>query len=69
MINEREMTRPSAPPPDAAGERHNALRQRPRRLRRTPGLRDLLRETRLGVSDLVLPVFITEETDDSPASV
>ena len=31
---------------------------RPRRLRRTPALRDLVRETTLGPDDLVLPLFV-----------
>jgi porphobilinogen synthase len=35
-------------------------RQRPRRLRRTPGLRRLVRETALSVDDLVLPLFVRE---------
>lgn len=32
-----------------------------RRLRRSPALRDLVRETRLHVSDLVMPVFVAPE--------
>ena len=31
-----------------------------RRLRRTPVLRDLVRETRLDAADLVLPLFVEE---------
>ena len=31
-----------------------------RRLRRTPGLRALVRETRLDVGDLILPLFVTD---------
>ncbi|MEA2256371.1 MAG: porphobilinogen synthase [Solirubrobacteraceae bacterium] len=34
-----------------------------RRLRRTPVLRDLVRETRLGAGDLVLPLFVEEGLD------
>ncbi|MFC4337238.1 porphobilinogen synthase [Salininema proteolyticum] len=34
---------------------------RPRRLRRTPGLRRLVAETRLHPADLVLPVFVNED--------
>jgi porphobilinogen synthase len=34
--------------------------QRPRRLRRTPALRRLVAETRLGVDDLVAPLFVKE---------
>jgi porphobilinogen synthase len=33
--------------------------QRPRRLRRTPGLRQLVRETSLRASDLIAPIFVT----------
>jgi len=32
--------------------------QRPRRLRRTPALRDLVRETEVRPADLVLPLFV-----------
>jgi len=39
---------------------------RPRRLRRTPALRDLVRETRLEPSDLIYPLFID---DRGPARV
>ncbi len=35
-------------------------RQRPRRLRQTPALRRLVRETRLSPPDLVLPLFVRE---------
>lgn len=35
---------------------------RPRRLRRTAGLRDMIRETRLDVADLILPLFVTTGT-------
>ncbi|MBI4543832.1 MAG: porphobilinogen synthase [Gemmatimonadetes bacterium] len=31
---------------------------RPRRLRRTPNLRNMIRETRVGVEDLILPLFV-----------
>jgi porphobilinogen synthase len=40
---------------------------RMRRLRRTPSLRDLVREVRLSPADLVLPLFVHEE--DAPAPV
>jgi len=43
------------------------LQRRPRRLRRTAGLRALMRETRLGVDDLILPVFVTHEADTTRA--
>ena len=36
---------------------------RPRRLRRTQALRDLVAETRLNVNDLVAPLFVREGTD------
>ncbi len=36
------------------------LRQRPRRLRQTPALRRLVRETRLSPAELVLPLFVRE---------
>jgi porphobilinogen synthase len=34
------------------------LRRRPRRLRRTPGIRDLVRETRLSPENFVYPLFV-----------
>ena len=37
---------------------------RPRRLRRTSPLRDLVRETRLHPDELVLPLFVDENLDD-----
>ncbi len=37
-----------------------ALTHRPRRLRRTPSLRQMVRETTLSVDDLIYPLFITE---------
>ncbi|MDA8061184.1 MAG: porphobilinogen synthase [Actinomycetota bacterium] len=38
---------------------------RPRRLRRTPALRELVAETRLGVDDLVAPLFVREGIDQA----
>jgi porphobilinogen synthase len=38
-------------------------RVRPRRLRRTAALRDLVAETRLGVDDLIAPLFVREGID------
>ncbi len=38
--------------------------RRPRRLRRTPALRRLVAETRLGVDDLVAPLFVREGLGD-----
>jgi porphobilinogen synthase len=37
------------------------LVQRPRRLRRSEGVRNLVRETKLGAHDFVLPLFISEK--------
>jgi delta-aminolevulinic acid dehydratase/porphobilinogen synthase len=39
------------------------LTTRLRRLRRTPGLRALVREARLDVDDLILPLFVTDGED------
>jgi porphobilinogen synthase len=36
---------------------------RPRRLRRTPWIRSMVAETRLGVGDLIWPLFVREGTD------
>ena len=47
----------SAPPPGGFPTR------RLRRLRRTPALRRLVAETRLGVDDLVAPLFVREGTE------
>jgi porphobilinogen synthase len=38
--------------------------RRPRRLRRTGALRDLVAETRLGVDDLIAPLFVREGIDE-----
>ncbi|MEM6784394.1 MAG: porphobilinogen synthase [Bacteroidota bacterium] len=38
------------------------LLRRPRRLRRSPELRRLVRETRLSVNDLIMPLFVAEGT-------
>ena len=37
--------------------------RRLRRLRNTPALRDLMRETRVHLDDLIYPIFIEEELD------
>ena len=47
------MTHPLAPFPHA----------RPRRLRRTPWIRDLVAEVRLTAADLIWPIFVREGTD------
>ena len=39
---------------------NSSLIQRPRRLRRTPGLRNMVQETRLTVDDLIYPMFVME---------
>jgi porphobilinogen synthase len=39
-------------------------RHRPRRLRRTPALRDLVAETNVGVSDLIAPLFVRENATE-----
>src|SRR6266498_898016 len=40
------------------------LIHRPRRLRRSPALRNLVRETQLSVHDFVLPLFVSEKLDE-----
>ncbi|MBA3881591.1 MAG: porphobilinogen synthase [Chthoniobacterales bacterium] len=39
------------------------LVHRPRRLRRTPGLRNLVRETKLSAHDIILPLFVSEKVE------
>src|SRR5262245_17471982 len=39
------------------------LTQRPRRLRRTPALRRMVRETTLDAGDLIAPLFVVEGRD------
>src|SRR4029434_10898225 len=39
------------------------LVHRPRRLRRSPALRNLVRETQLNVHDFVLPLFVSEKLE------
>jgi porphobilinogen synthase len=39
------------------------LVHRPRRLRRSPALRNLVRETQLSVHDFILPLFVSEKLD------
>jgi len=43
------------------------LLQRPRRLRRSPALRNLVRETNLTPHDFILPLFINEKLKDNRA--
>jgi porphobilinogen synthase len=40
------------------------LIHRPRRLRRSPALRNLVRETRLSAHDFVLPLFVSEKIEE-----
>lgn len=42
------------------------LLHRPRRLRRTPALRRLVRETVVAKDDLLYPMFVTEEAESNP---
>ena len=42
------------------------LRIRPRRNRKSPAIRSLVRETRLSAGDLIYPLFIHEGNDDQP---
>ena len=44
------------------------LQNRPRRLRRTEGIRDLVRETELSTKDLILPLFVDERIS-SPRAI
>jgi porphobilinogen synthase len=55
----REDRAPAAPGTTTAGPGA----QRPRRLRRTAGLRALVRETQLAVDDLIYPLFVTPGRD------
>ena len=41
---------------------------RPRRLRRTPNMRELLQETRLSMSDFIYPVFVKHGNQKNPIS-
>jgi len=43
------------------------LVHRPRRLRRTAALRNLVRETKLGTDDLILPLFVSEKISERHA--
>jgi len=43
------------------------LVHRPRRLRQSPGLRNLVRETRLDAHDFVLPLFVSEKIENRRA--
>jgi porphobilinogen synthase len=54
-----------SPPPDTPmpGTRPGFPERRLRRLRRTPALRRLVAETRLGADDLIAPLFVREGID------
>ncbi|TVS26099.1 porphobilinogen synthase [Corynebacterium sanguinis] len=41
----------------------NEIRRRPRRLRTTPAMRELVAETRVGASDLIYPMFYADGLD------
>ncbi|MEN8145653.1 MAG: porphobilinogen synthase [Gemmatimonadota bacterium] len=56
----------SAPQAANSGERA-ALVHRPRRLRRTAALRELVRETQLSASDLIYPLFVSEVAPEPTA--
>ena len=43
------------------------LVHRPRRLRRSPGLRNLIRETNLSARDFILPLFVSEKIEKRQA--
>src|SRR5436853_7154876 len=47
--------------PNAYSRRVRKLVHRPRRLRRCPALRNLVRETNLTAHDFVLPLFVSEK--------
>lgn len=49
--------------PDVQTDALDAGAPRPRRLRRTPAIRALVRETKLSVDDLVAPVFVSDAID------
>lgn len=51
-----------ATPVDSTVENMMLGAQRPRRLRRTPGLRALVRETHLSADDFIYPLFVTYGT-------
>jgi porphobilinogen synthase len=46
------------------GARADFPQQRPRRLRTTPAMRDLVAETNLAVTDLIAPLFVREGIDE-----
>ncbi|HVJ45342.1 MAG TPA: porphobilinogen synthase, partial [Luteolibacter sp.] len=39
---------------------------RPRRNRRTPAIRSLVRETNLSAADFILPLFLHEDAENTP---
>ncbi len=63
------MTADATLPGAALPPERGRLSQRPRRLRRTPGIRRLVQEHRLRPADLVLPLFVAEGlTEPKPIS-
>ena len=53
----------AAPSPHAYSRAVRTLIHRPRRLRRSPSLRNLVRETKLSPHDFILPLFVSEKID------
>ncbi len=47
------------------GGRHRLAMHRPRRNRQTPSIRAMVRETTLAPADLILPMFLHDDEDDS----
>ena len=47
-------------------EVHSPAMNRPRRNRRTPAIRSMIRETQLTPADFILPVFFHENAEDTP---
>lgn len=41
---------------------------RPRRLRKTPNMRELLQETRLSASELIYPIFVRHDSEKKPVN-
>ncbi len=61
-VHDRESPSGDRSSPDAVTQRR--LTQRPRRLRRTAAMRDLVAESHLRVDDLIAPLFVREGIDE-----
>ncbi|MGE4313085.1 MAG: porphobilinogen synthase [Pseudobdellovibrionaceae bacterium] len=59
-MSTKTRTAPSFVPQDYEGSTDAGLTYRPRRLRRTQGLRDMVRENTLTPHDLIFPMFVEE---------